>query len=612
MDLVGGGKPTASIVIPDEPLEVETYAAIELQYHVKRATGAQLQIVHESLARNSDGHVYLGNCQAAKQASVDPSGLPGNGYVVKTIGQSLYIAGRDRAGDPLARDTWEGTLFGVYDLLENNFGVRWLWPGKLGEVIPVRTSISIPVLNASVKPLLWFKEWRGGASRGERVWLKRQRFGRSIQPQYGHSFGSYWPRFGTTHPEYFCMLPDGTRRMDPTQDQGPEWVHMCVSEPGLVGQIIADWKAKGTPEFLNVCENDGWAGCACPKCLSWDEPDPDNPVAFDKRLEAAKEAFSGQRGRRDEWMLELGSLSDRFARFWRIVAQQAVEIRPDVKVVSYVYDNYRKPPVKAMLNPHVLCGVVPQESIFGYCKADSTVFRRDWGGWERTGCKLFLRPNYTLQAPNFPAFYARTLGEDLKFAMTHAMKGTDFDSLTGKYSTQGPSLYMLARILNRPEASVDAVFDEFCAAFGPAKAAVKEYFDLWESVYPQYAAAEQAERIHAKAKYGAGIYGPFYLLAGEIYTPQVMSRGREIMEKARQKAARDETASARVEWLAKGLRHAELILATERAFEHGVATGDKSEFGKAHQALKDFREENSQYDKLNFAGLTGEEAIWNR
>ncbi len=80
-----------------------------------------------------------------------------------------------------------------------------------------------------------------------------------------------------------------------------------------------------------------------------------------------------------------------------------------MEVVSYVYDNYRKPPVKAMLNFNVLCGVVPQESIFGYSKRDSQVFRDDWSGWEHAGCGLFLRPNYTLQAPNFPAFSTRTL-----------------------------------------------------------------------------------------------------------------------------------------------------------------------------------------------------------
>jgi hypothetical protein len=387
---------------------------------------------------------------------------------------------------------------------------------------------------------------------------------------------------------------------------------MCVSEPGLVRQVVADWQERGAPEFLNVCENDGWAGCACPRCLSWDEPDPENPVAFDQRLEAAQRAFSGQEGRRDEWMLQLGSLSDRFARFWERVSEDAVKIRPDVKVVSYVYDNYRKPPVKAMLNSNVLCGVVPHESIFGYGKLDSEIFRHDWSGWEKTGCRLFLRPNYTLQAPNFPANYARALGEDLKFAMAHGLKGTDFDSLTGKYATQGPSLYMLARILNRPDVPVDAVMEEFCAAFGPASKSVGEYFDLWESIYPQYSETEQSSHIASKRKYGAGLYGPYYLLAPAIYTPQIMSHAWAILGKAQKEAVGDPAASPRIEWLAKGLKQAELMLAVERAYEKGVDTGDKSEFLAAYQSLRDFRQANQEYDQTSFAGLGGAEKTWEK
>jgi hypothetical protein len=612
VDLVLDSKPVATIVIPAQPLPVESYTARELQYHIESSTGARLNILSEDQQLPAGGRVYLGRCQAGATKNVDPSGLPGNGYVVKTEGTDLYIAGKDSSGDPLDVDTHEGTLFAVYDILERNMQVRWLWPGKLGEVIPRQKSLSLAPDEGSFKPRLWFKRWRGGSSPGERIWLKRQRFGRSVQPQYGHSFGQYWPRFGQTHPEYFCMLPDGTRRLDPTQDPGPEWVHMCVSSTGLVQQIIADWKAKGTPEFLNVCENDGWAGCACPTCLSWDEPDPENPVPFDQRLDAARKAFNGQGGRRDTWMLQLGSLSDRFARFWKNVANEATQISPDVQVVSYVYDNYRKPPVKARLNQNILCGVVPQESIFGYSKLDSGLFRKEWRGWEKTGCRLFLRPNYTLQAPNFPAFYARTLGEDLKFAAAHELVGTDFDSLTSKYSVQGPSLYMLAAILNHPEASVDSVLDEFYSAFGPAKLVVRRYFELWESLYPNYSQVEQQKKIDAKRKYGAGIYGPYYILADEIYDPETMRTARLLLDEARSETAGDETASARVIWLARGLEQAELILATEKAYERGIDAGDKTDFQAAYQALKDFRQKNTEYDAQNFAGLEGNEPTWEK
>lgn len=609
VELVRGGKATATIIVPAQPSRVESYAAGELQYHVERATGAKLAIVSEGDALQAGPHVFVGSCRVARAAKVDPAGLPGNGYLVRSIGDDLFIAGKDSSGDPLDLDTHEGTLFGVYDILERDVHVRWLWPGKLGEVIPRQEDLALNPPDASVEPRLWFKQWRGGSSVGERVWLKRQRFGRSVRPAYGHSFGKYWARFGQSHPEFFAMLPDGTRRLDPTSEPGPDWVHMCVSEPGLWKQIIEDWKARGSPEFLNVCEDDGWAGCACPRCLSWDEPDPDNPVPFDQRLAAARKVFESGR---DAWQLQLGSLSDRYAKFWRIIADEAAKTRPDVKVVSYVYDNYRKPPVKAMLSPNVLCGVVPQESIFGYSRDDSRVFRNDWSGWERTGCVLFLRPNYTLQAPNFPAFYARTLGEDLKFAAAHGLRGTDFDSLTSKYATQGPSLYMLAAILNHPDASPDAVLDDFYGAFGPARDTVRRYFELWESIYPQYSDDEKASRIKAKRKYKAGMYGPFYLLADDIYTSDVMMKANLLLEQARTECEKDATALARIEWLGKGLTHAELILATARANERRVDSGDKATFHDLYQALKTFRAEDADYDRTYFAGLTGDERIWDR
>jgi hypothetical protein len=83
-----------------------------------------------------------------------------------------------------------------------------------------------------------------------------------------------------------------------------------------------------------------------------------------------------------------------------------------------------KPPIEAMLNQNVLCGLVP-DGFFCYGKAESELFRHDWTGWANTGCMLFLRPGYTLQGHNSPALYARALSEDLKFAMAHSMKGAE-------------------------------------------------------------------------------------------------------------------------------------------------------------------------------------------
>ena len=48
LDLVRNGKPMATIVIPAQPLPVESYAAEEFRYHIKEATGADLSIVSEN------------------------------------------------------------------------------------------------------------------------------------------------------------------------------------------------------------------------------------------------------------------------------------------------------------------------------------------------------------------------------------------------------------------------------------------------------------------------------------------------------------------------------------------------------------------------------------
>jgi hypothetical protein len=139
-----------------------------------------------------------------------------------------------------------------------------------------------------------------------------------------------------------------------------------------------------------------------------------------------------------------------------------------------------------------------------------------------------------------------------------------------------------------------------------------EYFRLWESVYPQYETAEHSKKLRAKSKYGAGTYGPFYVVASETYTPEVMRKAWSILEKAQSQAKGNDLASARVEWLAKGLKQADLILAAESAYERGVDGGDKAEFRKADQALLDFRQQNLEYDKINFAGLKGKEPTWSR
>ena len=295
-DIVRDGKAAAAIVIPDKPVDCVQRAAAELQYYIKEASGATLEIVSESDANQiSRNYIYLGACKAAVSAGIVTDKLTRNGFVIKNIGSNLFLIGRDTAYPWTAYDmpAETGTLLAVYNFLDRQMGVRWLWPGKLGEVVPKASTISISKLDETVTlPLKssrfhpsyrapvegWSSEKvRKQFADDESLWEQRHYFSWDTNLRSGHSFEQYWGRFGKTHPEYFNLLPDGTRRPDPyhvCRGDGM-YIAMCPSEPNLWRQIVEDWKANRTDQSPNIVmgENDTAGSCVCPRCMSWDVPD---------------------------------------------------------------------------------------------------------------------------------------------------------------------------------------------------------------------------------------------------------------------------------------------------------------------------------------------------
>jgi hypothetical protein len=613
--IVEGGKPRAAIVIADKAFPVDSLAAQELQYYIERATGAKLGIYPEAQRPTTfPGIIYIGDCKESERNGLHPDQLAPNASVTRTIGADLYLAGNDGAGAPLLDSVRAGSLFAVYSFLETKLGVRWLWPGKLGEVIPSRTDLVVSNLRETHAPALIHSRfrllgpklmgpahaWSAAATRDiyyqdEMVWLRRHQFGRSLSLDIRHSFSDYWARYGKDHPEYFNLLPDGTRRSDSLYYKGaPSLISMSVAEPGLLRQIVSDWKAHRSAFEPNIdaSENDTSGKDMTPATLAWDVPDPNLHFPWQQRVERAKQAFA----RKDPlWSEALGSLSDRYARFWLEVQREAQKDDPDVTVMGFAYDNYVEPPLKTKLNDHILIGIVPP-IFFPYTHAMRKQFRRVWTGWSNAGARLMFRPNMFLDGHNMPIFYARKFAEDFAFAHKHGMIATDFDSLTGQWATQGPNLYVLGRMNEHPEWPADRILDEYYDAFGPAKAAVRAYFEHWE-------------HITDGATKGSPDPFQFYKDAPNIFTPSVMAKGRRLLVRASQTVGNDSMAKERVDFLDLGLRHAELTLAAETARQ----SGNIGEFKRSVEELDAFRARHEQEDIADMGFLTfAENRTWDR
>ena len=623
LDLVRDGRAAATIVVPDQALPVVTFAAAELVYHLERATGAKLAIAKEGEWVGTGAAAFVGGCRAAAEAGVRTEGLPPNGFILRLVGDRFFLVGDDSDG-PAAwilhnNRTRVGTLFAVYEFLEKHLQVRWLWPGPLGEVIPTRTDVVVETWDQTGAPAFVHARWREGgramagtdgwASGRTRSlflseqgkWLRRNRFALGVNMDMAHAFTQWWDRHKDDHPEYFNLLPDGTRRSDPNYHGGSsQLISMCVSEPGFHRAVVEGWAKRRSPQspHLDLSENDTSGRCTCPNCLAWDVPDPELEVPWAERVEHARKAFEADDG---GWVGHLGSLSDRYARFFLAVQKQAETVDPNVVVMGYAYANYVNPPLATKLNERVVIGVVPP-MYFPWTDAVRQSNREGWDGWRATGARMFLRPNWMLDGHNLPMVVARKLGEDFRRYANNGMIGTDFDSLTGQYSTQGPNLYMLARLHARPEMTVDEVLDEYFSAFGTAKDAVRAYVDHWETVCS--AVTEKPDGLH---------WSFFYREAHQIFTPTAMARGSQLLDAATSAARGNGTAEKRVDFLRNGLRNAELTLAAQAAYVRYREEGDIGGLRSAVSELDEFRRSVEADLICNMGFLTWAEArTWDR
>lgn len=585
VEFVQDGAPAAVIVLPANAEPIAVYAADELIYHVEKASSAKLYIVREPLKVPLDRPaVYIGATEAARVAGIDPQGLASEEAVMRTLNGNLYIVGNDGPGDALSYgNTHSGTLWGVYEILERWLGVRWLWPGKLGEFVPRNKDIRIPQLNERSVPRFVVRNQRPGLGRrgfaeanermafspeharryghDQTVFLRRHRMGRSeashrAQRRFGsgHSFSGWWERYGEEYPEWFQESPDGRR--GPADPNRPHRVSMCVSDPGLHAKIVELWggmceEYPGETINIDISENDGSAYCVCERCLAWDGSPPD-PAKLPAGLERSFEPVQA---------------GTRYARFAQAVRERASAIDPGVKVTYYAYLNYfwaPEPPIK--LHPNIVIEFVPWFRWAGWfprTEAEQEWIKRQWLGWQRTGVSAHYRPNWFLDGYAMPLVYMHQFGDAFQFYAKNGMTGTDFDSLQGQWAAQGPNLYLLSRIHTRPEMPVDAILDEYYAGFGPAADKVKEYFTYWED-YAVRNSPRAAEAIRSRRDGYFRRYAHYAQAADELYPAEVFPPAQALLARALEaaKVGSDSTHVDRVVFLQQGLVHAEQCAAT--------------------------------------------------
>jgi hypothetical protein len=556
--LVESGVATAAILTRPSPGNVVSKAASEFQKHIQLMSGATLPIDTVGNESNYPGYsfVYMGVSTATTAAGIDVSALEYEYYTVRTIGGDLYIVGKDGGADDWTQMSsgWAGTMNGMFHVLGDVLGCRWLWPGDLGRYVPSSSTVIVPDMDETDGPLMEQRKYRiprigkcyltGAAdyngipiipadmtrrtelSNEEYLWWRSQRMGTRNTPDTGHYFTSWWSKYSAAHPDYFAELLPGYTQPYPAADR----VKLDVSNPAVWQQRIDEWVATGAGDSLNACPNDSRGFCVCADCLAWDRPLQDASIVFKD---------SGAR------------LSDRYARFWAEIANLMEPINPDALLYGYAYDVYRYAPLEYNVPGNVALAYVPP------APADTmtdliTQTEEEVVGWVDHGCQnMYLRTNWMLSAHVGPFWPLTRVGNHFGgMVSTGGIKGLDSDSSNSSYACMGPYLYIIARLMADSFLTPEQMKDEYCSAFGSAGPKMREYLDYWEDF------------INAEADIGnQPILGWSSCVAAydDTYLPSVFDGADAILDQAYAALGPSETeARARVDFMKIGTDHGRL------------------------------------------------------
>lgn len=441
------------IVTGAEASPSEQYAAEELQRFVEEICGARLTL-HTDGRPVDDPMILLGDSPALRSIApnVDLSDLGDEGYILRTAGPHLIVAGGRK----------RGTLYAVYGLLEDHLGCRWF----TSEVsrIPRQSEIVLDGLDQRRNPVLEYRDpfvteafhgdWSArNRMNGSSAHLEPRHGGRTVYVGFVHTFNRLVPpeEYFETHPEYFSEI-NGTRTCERAQ--------LCLTHPDVLRiatENVRTWlRANPEATIVSVSQNDWHGACTCVPCSA---------------LAEKEESESGP-----------------LLHFVNAVADAIKDEFSHVAVDTLAYQYTRKPPKFVRPRPNVIIRLCTIECCFAHPLStgpspQNARFREDIEGWHRICDRLYIWDyvtdfrHYLLPFPNL-----RAIPDNIRFFVAHSVKGIFEEGPYGQaVGTESAELrsYLMAKCLWDPDCDAEAVIHDFLqAVYGSAHEPVRGYYDL--------------------------------------------------------------------------------------------------------------------------------------
>jgi hypothetical protein len=471
-------KRTRKEAVPS-PAAQERLAAQEIQEHIRRMSGATLEIVTAGEELRGRLPIYLGMAaEASLEEAIRAKGRDPSAFALMVGPDRISIRGLSA----------EGTLFGAYELLEQ-LGVRWFMPGELGLVVPQAKTVTVKVQQTMAVPSFPGRRLQGI---GAPDWERRVRL---AGPQFPSSHGI--PGFGgrqaeelfQEHPEFFS-LNDGQRRAR----------QVCVSNPEVLTRAIEAtrqyFRSNPGAEWIGMGANDGRGFCECANCRALDGGDFDPFGDYE-------------------------SMTDRYIWFFNQVLEGIKDEFPNKRIGFYAYSVYNRPPVKVTPDRRI----VPAVALITLCRRhgmDNPICPEknyeQWiiGAWGKLVPQVYYRGYwFNLADPGLPFFMIRRIGQEVPLGRKLGIAGWRTET-PPEWAGSCPSRYLAARLMWDHTADVDALMQDFYQKFfGPAAGPMQRYIEMMDR------AGHEAD-YHTGCSWDTGL----------VYPARLRAAARQALEEA--------------------------------------------------------------------------------
>ena len=555
MIIAAKGKALCEVVVPRNN-RATRYAGEELAAFIGQITGSKVPVVNK---RSGRVPAFILGAPGAKLIKYDLKKLDRDGFIIKTLTDSVIIAGNDDPKADLSRSSAfceRGTLNGVYDFLERFAGVRFYFPGEIGTIVPVKKEWVLPGIDITERPdsqhRLIYCTGVPGLGNGKlnfydsRIWkhiprLTKLRIREStlnLPNCHGLATLSLVQRFAKTKPEFFALRENGKRHdgsvVTRPSDAGGQ---LCLANEELKEVIFQDakacltgqpassrglksWGTRHNKYFFNIMPNDSHFPCKCAVC--------------DKAYSAGPQASS-----------------DFVWKFKTDIARKLQQQKVPGYCTMMAYANYRSiPNVEIPSNTVVMLALSgpwnelnPNQS--KYCR-----LIKEWSDKLKAKSYLWV---YTTKIgtmiADIPGFTPYAVGSFFKKVSPWSF-GAFLEAETDYWLFNALNYYVFGKVLWDLSSDVDAMMTEHLnLMYGAAAPMMKEFYTTLERHWLKDIMGNIRETL----------VGPQTVLPSQhevwtkIYGPKELERINKLFDNAEKAAAKDKLSLKRVRFMRKEL-----------------------------------------------------------